>query len=302
MTKTVLILGSGGRFGRNAAQAFEAAGWAVRRFDRSRDDLARSARDADVIVNGWNPLYPDWAEQVPEQTRQVIHVARETGATVMIPGNVYVFGQQTPAPWSERSSHRAQNTLGRVRIEMEAAYAGSGVQTVILRAGDFIDTAASGNWFDMIMTKHLKKGVFTYPGNPDIPHAWAYLPDVARAAVQLAEIRDRLPVFSDIPFAGYTLTGREIAAKLSGVVGANIRLKRFSYLPVYAAVPFWRVARHLLEMRYLWTTPHWLDGSTFETLLPDFRRTPPEQALASAIPAELVTPQIHPRQPVAAGH
>ncbi|MCP4818375.1 MAG: epimerase, partial [Shimia sp.] len=42
MTKTVLILGANGRFGRNAAIAFENAGWTVRRFDRSKDTLRQA--------------------------------------------------------------------------------------------------------------------------------------------------------------------------------------------------------------------------------------------------------------------
>ncbi len=34
MTGTVLILGATGRFGRNTGDAFRAAGWTVRAFDR----------------------------------------------------------------------------------------------------------------------------------------------------------------------------------------------------------------------------------------------------------------------------
>ena len=51
MNRTVLILGASGRFGRNAAQAFNSAGWAVRRYDRAQGDLVRAAWGADVIVN-----------------------------------------------------------------------------------------------------------------------------------------------------------------------------------------------------------------------------------------------------------
>ncbi|SNT34623.1 hypothetical protein [Antarctobacter heliothermus] len=59
MVGTVLILGGNGRFGRNAAEAFWNAGWRIRLFDRAEDDLAQAAQGADVIVNGWNPAYPD---------------------------------------------------------------------------------------------------------------------------------------------------------------------------------------------------------------------------------------------------
>ena len=301
MTRTVLILGASGRFGRHAADAFAAAGWTVRTYDRTQRDLARAAWGADVIVNAWNPVYPDWAVQVPVLTEKVIAVARQTGATVMIPGNVYVYGVQTPAPWSETSPHAAKNPLGRIRTEMEDAYARSGVRTIILRAGDFIDTEASGNWFDRFLTRRIASGVFAYPGDARIPHAWAYLPDMARAAVAIADMRETLPAFTDIPFPGYTLTGAEMAAALERVTGRPIRLRRFSYLPLRLLAPFWRLASCVFEMRYLWATPHWLDDRRFRTLLPDFRATPLETALASAIPAASVGRQIDPDKAVAAG-
>ncbi len=39
MTQTALILGSSGRLGHHAAEAFTRAGWTVRRFDRAADKL-----------------------------------------------------------------------------------------------------------------------------------------------------------------------------------------------------------------------------------------------------------------------
>ncbi len=301
MTQTVLILGANGRFGRNAAQQFTRAGWDVRRFDRAQDTLGDAARGVDVIVNAWNPVYTDWQKLVAGQTEQVIKTARQTGATVIVPGNVYVFGPQQPGPWSEATPHAARNPLGQVRVEMEAAYRRSGVRTIILRAGDFIDTRASGNWFDKVMIKTLNKGVFTYPGNPDIAHAWAYLPDLCRAAVQLAEMRDSLPVFADIAFPGFTATGAEIASVLAQVTGTSVRVKPMRWLPIQIARPFWRLAGCFLEMRYLWDTAHQLDGALFHSLLPRFKATPLDQALASAIPPESVRHRTNTDQTVATG-
>lgn len=279
MSKTVLILGASGRFGRHADKAFRAAGWSVRRFDRNTDSLRNSARGVALIVNAWNPAYPDWAKHVPLLHGQVQQAARESGATVLIPGNVYVFGQNTPAPWSETSNHNAHNPLGRVRIEMERSYRQAGVRTIILRAGDFIDTEPSGNWFDKVMISKLHKGVFTYPGNPDIPHAWAFLPDLARAAVALAEKSTELPDFADIPFGGYTLSGRAVGAALP----VSARLSKMAWWPLHLARPVWPLAGHLLEMRYLWDTPHSLDNTEFRTRFPDFAHTPVQEALRQAV-------------------
>jgi len=301
MTGTVLILGATGRFGRACSDAFAQAGWEVRHFNRRSDQLMQAARGVQVIVNGWNPNYPDWAAQVPDLHARVIAAARAVGATVIVLGNVYVFGQHTPWPWSENTPHHAENPLGQIRVEMEKAYRQSGVRTIMLRAGDFLDTQASGNWFDMILTKDLAKGRFTYPGDPDLPHAWGYLPDLARAVVALAEKRDDLPTYSDVPFAGYTLTGRELLAAVNRVGRQQVRLKSMSWLPLQLARPFWPMGRCLLEMRYLWDTAHRLDGALFDSLLPGFRHTPLDQAIASALPSALVERDVQPDQPVATG-
>ncbi|MEL7461921.1 MAG: epimerase [Pseudomonadota bacterium] len=297
MTHTVLILGPSGRFGRHAATAFANAGWRVRSFDRKSDRLPDAAMGADVIVNAWNPTYDRWARDVPGQTDRVIEAARASGATVMIPGNVYVFGADAPARFAEDTPHRAANPLGRIRVDMEAAYRAAGIPTIILRAGDFLDTQASGNWFDMVMAKSLTKGYLTCPGEPDVPRAWAYLPDVALAAVALAERRDTLEVFEDVPFPGYTLSAREMAAAISTVVGREVRAKPMNWLPIHIARPFWPVAKGILEMRYIWSKPHHLDGTKFARLLPEFAPTPVEAALAAALAAV----DIHPDQPVTTG-
>ncbi len=283
MSNTVLILGGHGRFGRNATEAFKARGWEVRQFDRKSENLWDAVWGADVIVNGWNPLYPEWATQVPKLTKQVIEVAKSTKATVIIPGNVYNYGKDAPSVYGVDTPHGAKNPLGRIRIEMEAAYRTSGVRTIVLRAGDFIDTQASGNWFDMMITSKISKGIFTYPGNPDVNHAWAWLPDLTRAAVDLAEMRDDLPAFADVPFAGYALTGRQLCAAVEKACGKPLRLKKMNWLPIQIARPFWPMAKYVLEMRYQWNKPHRIDGATFNALLPDFETTPLEKAMPLAI-------------------
>jgi nucleoside-diphosphate-sugar epimerase len=293
MSKTVLILGPTGRFGRNGAEAFAAAGWRLRKFNRKTDDLKQMATGVDVILNGWNPTYTEWAGQVPALTEQVIAAAKITDATVIIPGNVYVFGKNAPQNFSHTTPHAATNPLGRIRIEMEAAYRRAGVRTIILRAGDFLDTTDSGNWFDMIILKKLAKGVFTYPGTTDTPHAWAYLPDLLRAAVDLAEKRDTLDRFEDIPFPGYTLTGTELRAAVEAATGNDLKIKLMGWMPIRLISPFWKMGRHLVEMSYLWRKPHHLDGAKLKRLLPDFKPTPLPTAIATA-----VSFHVNPDQPV----
>lgn len=287
MTRTALILGPTGRFGKHAASAFGAAGWTVRRFDRRRDALQAAARGADVIVHGWNPPYPRWETEVPGLTRQVIAAGRASGALVIIPGNVYPFGDDAPERLTAEVPHAARNRLGRIRAGMNAAFRESGVRTLILRAGDFIDTEPSGIWFDRVLAARLSRGVFEYPGPMDRRHAWAYLPDMARAAVALAERADRLDRFTDLPFPGFGVTGEEMHAAFERVLGRPLRARRMNWLPFQLAAPLWPMGRGLLEMSYLWRKPHYLDGTAFRAALPDFAQTRLDAAIASALRLEV---------------
>ena len=282
MTRTTLILGASGRFGRHAATAFADAGWQVRPFRRG-DDLTAAATGAEIIVNAWNPPYPQWHAQVPGMTARVIAAARATGARVILPGNVYVFGETMPPVLSPDTPHAATNPLGRIRVEMEAAYRAAGVPTLILRCGDFLDTEASGNWFDKVLAARVAKGVFTYPGPRDLPHAWAFLPDAARAAASLADLGDRLPHFADIPFPGHAPTGADLHTAAETALGRPLREGSFPWWALRLAAPLWPMGRGLVEMRHLWTRPHRLDDRPRAALLPDFRATPLPEALRTAL-------------------
>ncbi|MBV0913698.1 Rossmann-fold NAD(P)-binding domain-containing protein [Anianabacter salinae] len=279
MTKTALVLGASGRFGRNAAQAFWNAGWRVRSFDRKTDDLMRAAQGVDIIVNAWNPPYNEWTRTLPEMSRQLIAAARAADVPILQAGNVYNYGADMPPVLTPDTPWRGRNSLSLARQRFETELRESGLKVTVLRAGDFIDTEASGNWFDKVLIANLAKGRLVYPGPVELPHAWAYLPDMALAAVQLAEKGDSLAQWEDVTFPGYTLTGRELAQAIGRVTGKAPRLTRFNWLPLRLFRRFIPMAPGLIEMSYLWRTPHQLDGARFTELLPDFPATPLDEAL-----------------------
>lgn len=278
----VLILGASGSFGSNCAEAFTAAGWRVQKYKRGQEDMVAAANGMDVIVNGLNPQgYKNWVEELPKIARQVVAAAKASGATVIQPANVYNYGA-TPGIWDADTPHTATTKKGKARIEMERVLREAGVQVVLLRGGDFLDTKASGNFFDFLTSK-LAKGRFMYPGRTDILHAWAYLPDMARAAVGLAEMRGQLAKFEDVPFAGLTLTGEQLRAALSQLTGRDVVLKPFPWWMMKMLSPFWVLAREIQEMRYLWDTPHSLSGARLQMLLPDYKGSEMRDVLKKVI-------------------
>lgn len=296
MTGKALILGGSGRFGRHIAAELWNRGWQVRQFDRSKDDLMQAAQGVDIIVNGWNPPYQNWQAEVPGQTEQVIAAAKASGARVVLAANVYVFGEGNGGAFGPDHPHQATNPLGRVRIDMEARYRASGVPLLILRSGDYLDTETSGNWFDLLIAKPLAKGRVDYPGDPDTPHAWAYLPDVARIGCDLLA-RDDLPQQLEIATSDYTLTGRELADALGRALGTSVRVARFGWWQLYLMRPVMPILRGVIEMRYLWNLPHWMDQTALQNWLPQFEPTPLIEALRQVAPVtDLVAKADPPRQ------
>jgi hypothetical protein len=145
-----------------------------------------------------------------------------TAAALLFPGNVYNFGAGMPAVLAPDTPQRPGTEKGRIRVDLEQQLAQAtrarGLQAVVVRAGDFFG-AGNGSWLDQVIVKKLPQGRVTWPGALDAPHAWAYLPDLARAFVRVAETAPATAGgrFECLHFAGHTVTGQDWLAALTGV-------------------------------------------------------------------------------------
>lgn len=296
----VIVLGAKGRFGRAAVAAFGQAGWIVTELARNWDGdsgatrrvaldvtdsaaLTRACMAHDVIVNAVNPPYPDWAEQVPKLTDAVIAAGRASGATVMVPGNIYNYGRDMPPVLTEDTPQKATTRKGGIRIRMESSYRESGVRTIVLRGGDFLEAEKTGNWFDSHMAARAWTGKMTYPGARDMKHTWAYLPDMARAMVGLAEKRGSFDRFETFGFTGFALDGHALIDAVEVVTGRKMRVSAMPWTIMRLLGVFSPQIHEVLELRYLWDVPHRVDGTKMAAVLPEFRGTPVAEAIAACL-------------------
>jgi nucleoside-diphosphate-sugar epimerase len=306
---TVLILGAAGRFGGAATLAFAQAGWRVLAQARKPlaalppgaealllplDDLtalARAAAGASVVVHALNPVYTRWGSDLLPMAEAGMDLAQRLGARFMLPGNVYNFGTGMPPLLTEATPQTASTRKGRLRCEFEArmqARAAQGLRSVVIRAGDFYGSGV-GSWLDLAIAKDIAQGKLVYPGPLDRPHAWAYLPDLAAAFVAVAAMPSA-PGLQRYHFAGHTLTGAQWLAAIERVArplgllpagpvkqgGIPWGLMRW----LGWAVPLWR---ELVEMAYLWTVPHALDGSALRAAVGPLPATPLDEALRRSL-------------------
>lgn len=283
MAQVALVLGAKGAFGGAVARALAVAGWQVRSYERGTDMVA-AAQGVDLIVNGLNPPgYHDWARAIPAITEQVLAAAKASGATVLVPGNVYPYGREA-APWGPDTPHRPVARKGAIRAAMEARYRAAATageaRVIVLRGGDFMAEGVPGLMINRMVLKDVAKGRITALGPRDVPHSWAYLPDMARAAVGLVALGRALPAYADIPFAGFTASVDDIARAAERATGRKMVVKRFPMWVFTALSPFWELARELREMLYLYEHPHWMEADTLAAWLPDCRGTPLDEVIA----------------------
>lgn len=307
---TVLILGANGRIGAATAHAFHAAGWRVvsqvRRASAvpgavtiALEDtaaLARAAAGARAVVYAVSPAYTDW-RGVPAMFGHGLAVAQRLQARFFLPGTVYNHGEGMPALIDERTPMHPSTDKGRVRVALEQRLHASGLDGVVLRAGDFFG-AGRGSWLDQLVAKDVARGRLTYPGPLDVPHAWAYLPDLARAFVALAS-RPLPAGVLDVPFAGHAVTGREFLAAVQAAAGelrlappGGWRRGPWSWPLMRALGLVNPMLRELGRMSYLWRVPHALDGRRLAALAGPLPATPLVPALREALLAMGVAPPV----------
>ncbi len=308
--QTVLILGANGRFGRVAQRAFADAGWAVIAQARGalRDpgdarvrhvalDAAQpgaiidAARGTTVVVNALNPIYTRWEQEALALNEAAVTVARGLDATLMLPGNVYNYGREMPPVITDATPERPSTRKGEIRCLMEARMRAGCARSIVVRAGDFFGGPGSGSWMDQVIAKDIRRGRITYPGPLDREHAWAYLPDLARAFVLLAQGRERLPAHATALFPGHTLTGTQLAAAVTeaaqalGVLdaAAPTRVRALPWGAIGLARLVNPMLREIWRMRYLWQVPHGIDGAGLERIVGAAPTTPLPEAMRATL-------------------
>lgn len=313
--QTVLILGAAGRLGQQLTLAFAHAGWRTLAQTRkplpaallatsgvevincealASDQLLRAARGATVVINALNPPYTEWDRLALPLARAAQDLALRLGALLMLPGNVYNFGKQLPPLLRADTPEQGNTSKARIRIAIEAgmaAAAAEGLNSVVLRAGDFFGGAQGGSWFDLSITSRLKAGKLIYPGPLDVEHAWAYLPDLAQCFVRVAERRSQLTGHQRLHFSGHTVEGKGLHQALEQAWGRPLKTGGLPWLMISLGSPFVASWSAIAEMRYLWQKPHRLDDSELRRLIGEPAHTPLVAAMRSSLEAmELSAP------------
>jgi len=245
------------------------------------------AAGARVAYFACQPAYTDWPKGFPPLAEGVLRGLAGSGTRLVVVDNLYMYGPPGGRPITEDLPYAATTRKGRARAALAerfvAAHRAGDVPVVIARASDYfgprgVDTTHGGRFFPPLLAG---KAVQVF-GDVDAPHAVTYVPDFARALIELGRHDRALGEAWHVPTAPAVSQRRfaEMAAIAAGVPAP--RLSRVSKPMLYLAGLFVPPAREMIEMSYEFEAPFILDSSKIERAF-GLRPTPLEEALAETI-------------------
>jgi nucleoside-diphosphate-sugar epimerase len=226
-------------------------------------------RGAHAVYHCANPANYRWEGTLLPLARAVRESAGRAGARLVVLDCLYMYGRPRDGVLTEDHPHAPCSRKGALRAQLAGelfeAHARGEVRVVAGYAGDFFGATASdqatlfGSRF-FASLRHDRPVVAL--GDPDQPHAYAYLPDVAEGLAILGENDAALGRPWHLPVAWNGST-RELMARFARAAGRPLRLRRVPGWLLATAGVFNRTLREAAEMVYQWEVPYQLDDSRF---------------------------------------
>lgn len=240
---------------------------------------------AEVVYLCLNAPYDRWAEELPPLQEAVLAGAEAASRKLVVLENLYMYGPHD-GPLTESLPHAATDTKGVTRARMSeallAAHRSGRVRVAIGRASDFFGPGVIASQLGERAFAPLLAGkTVQMIGDPDAPHSYAYVPDVARALATLGERDEADGRVWHLPSVE-TRTTREMLHLAGRIAGVEAGVT--SIAPVLLAV-LARVNPMVREVRavgYQLDRAFVVDSGPFETAF-GISATPLEEALTATV-------------------
>ena len=258
---------------------------------------ADAAKGASVIYQCLNAPYTQWPERFPPLQRGVLAAAEHTGALLVVLENLYGYGPTGGKPMTEDLPLAATTVKGRTRAAMTAellAAAEAGrVRIAIGRASDFFGAGVTqGSALgERVFGNALAGRRADFIGNPDLPHTYSYVPDIAAGLATLGTDARAAGQVWHLP-GPPTVTTRALLDLVADQVGHPVGVRSVPKLAVRALGLASPMMRGLAEMSYQFDQPFILDTSKYQSAF-GAAGTP----LANAVAATLAWYRTRPSTP-----
>lgn len=241
---------------------------------------------ASVIYQCLNPPYTRWPELFPPLQSAVVKAAATAGAKVVSFENLYLYGPTGGAPLTEDLPSASTGAKGQVRARMAAvllaAHDAGTVRVAIGRASDYFGPRG--------LVSHMGERVF-YPalagknarvmGDPDQPHTFSFIPDIAAGLATLGASDDADGRAWHLPNAD-TLSTRSFVEKVYRAAGTAGKVSAMPRFMVNLVALFNGNVREIKEVLFEFEEPFVVQSDAFELAF-DQRATPLEEAIPTTV-------------------
>lgn len=158
------------------------------------------------------------------------------------------------------------------------------IRAVEVRASDFFGPGVTdgGHLAARVMPRLLRGKPVSTLGNPDAPHSWTYLPDVARALVEIAGEERAWGRAWHVPTQP-ALSTREMAGRLAARSGTGpVAVRALPPAVLGLASLFSPLLRELKEIRYQFDRPFVVDSHAYEAEFA-VRATPVDEQIEATV-------------------
>ncbi|MCH0542373.1 NAD-dependent epimerase/dehydratase family protein [Streptomyces sp. MUM 203J] len=249
--------------------------------------LTEAARGATVIYSCFGLPYPRWASDWPPLAASACAAAEATGAVLVMLGNLYGYGP-VDGPLTEDLPLAATGTKGRLRAavweQARALHEQGRIRAVEVRASDFFGPGVTdgGHLASRVVPRVLAGKPVSALGNPEAPHSWTYLPDVARTLIEVAGEERAWGRAWHVPTEP-PLSTREMVDRLAAAAGTGpVPVRGLPSAVLGAGSLFSPLLRELKEVRYQFDRPFVVDSSAYEAEFA-VRATPVEQQVKATV-------------------
>ena len=231
---------------------------------------ADAAKGASVVYQCLNAPYTQWPERFPPLQRGVLAAAERAGALLVSLENVYGYGPTAGRPMTEDLPLAATTVKGRTRAamtgELLAAAEAGRARIAIGRASDFFGAGVTegSTLGERVFGNALAGRRADFIGNPDLPHTYSYVPDIAAGLATLGTDARAAGQVWHLP-GPQTDTTRALLDLVAAEVGHPVAIRSLSKLAVRALGLINPTIRALAETAYQFDEPFVLDTTKYES-------------------------------------
>lgn len=276
-----------GQVGRAVANLLAGSGHTVRAISRRRPSELANGVDwrsvdltdtgaaieagsgAAVIYQCLNAPYTLWPLMFPPLQRNVLAAAERADALLVTLENVYGYGPTDGKPMTEDLPLAATTSKGRTRAKMTeellAAAQSGRVRIAIGRASDFFGAGVTESTLgSRVFGKAVVGNRADFIGDPDLPHTYSYVPDMAAGLVTLGTDERAVGQIWHLPGPA-TVTTRALLGLVADQVNHQVKMRIVPRNVVRFLGFVSPMMRELAEMSYEFEQPFILDTSKYES-------------------------------------